>query len=164
MNLMKLTWRLWIVRQRRNYSIKKISDYWGYTKLPRCFRCQYSGYLEKAHIIDFAAGGIDDLHNIGLLCYRCHKGQPYFPPQETERALQYFYISKNYTLLTMQERWGTLYGGLLNTICFLGNKEYETQEIRWEVEQLKRDFRDMIERVKYNHRTNIRKVCANDGR
>lgn len=52
----------------------------------RCFRCGVIARTERAHIIDRAFGGLDDVQNLIPLCFRCHRDQPIFANGEERRA------------------------------------------------------------------------------
>ncbi len=66
---------------------------------PACFRCGWakedavwkSGHgLERAHIIDRWADGLDAVQNLRPLCHECHRTQPIFEPGQEEDALLWF--------------------------------------------------------------------------
>jgi hypothetical protein len=48
------------------------------------------GRLEKAHVIDRFAGGLDTLPNFRPLCPTCHRLQPMFVPGQEAEALAWF--------------------------------------------------------------------------
>jgi len=60
---------------------------------PACFRCrrQVSSWkqLERAHLVDRCAGGLDIPSNIAMLCWRCHGTMPPFGNGEGEDAIQW---------------------------------------------------------------------------
>lgn len=96
-------------RVRRSISAWSVAEYWmsqphcgGFEVLymdsgePGCFRCSWrtpvqdweklsteynraGKWLDKAHLVDMCRGGVDDVHNIVLLCKPCHKIMPSFP-------------------------------------------------------------------------------------
>lgn len=52
-----------------------------------CRRCGALARTERAHVIDRAFGGLDDVQNLTPLCVRCHRDQPVWVPGEERAAL-----------------------------------------------------------------------------
>lgn len=48
----------------------------------RCWRCGVEASLERCHIIPDSLGGTDSVHNLVLLCERCHIENPNVEDQE----------------------------------------------------------------------------------
>lgn len=87
--------------QRRMPSIWKLATWHGIELLgPACWRCgvipkgitwrQANRYLDRAHVIDRQADGLDLEPNLRPLCRRCHRSQPTFRPGEETDALAWF--------------------------------------------------------------------------
>lgn len=59
---------------RKTFIHKRIAAFWKMPEPYFCMRCGFEGgvRLDRAHIIDRDFGGVDALHNMGLLCWRCH--------------------------------------------------------------------------------------------
>jgi len=58
-----------------------------------CIKCgpDVVTHLERAHVIERSAGGLDTIANFHILCRSCHKRQPIFLPGEEEFALSWFH-------------------------------------------------------------------------
>lgn len=58
--------------------------------VPQCFRCGIYvsewRVLQRAHLVDRWAGGLDHEANLVMLCALCHRVMPVFLPGEDERA------------------------------------------------------------------------------
>jgi 5-methylcytosine-specific restriction endonuclease McrA len=82
---------------RRMPTLRAIARHWDLGDHPACFRCgdeppvegwgNAHGWLERAHLIDRWAGGLDLVTNIVPLCPRCHRRQPIFEPGDEDAAL-----------------------------------------------------------------------------
>ena len=85
---------------RRMPPMLKIANHHGLGERPHCVGCGYlppcetwieaASYLERAHIIDRWAGGLDGPQNLAPLCGPCHRGQPIFEPGDEEMAIHWF--------------------------------------------------------------------------
>jgi hypothetical protein len=85
---------------RRVPSLAKVADHHGLDARPSCVRCGYeppvdswreaSGWLQRAHVIDRFAGGLDNAANLRPLCRMCHRMQPIFVPGDEDVALEWF--------------------------------------------------------------------------
>lgn len=84
---------------RRVPSLHKIAEFHDLGDLPRCFRCGFTqggtwrdatSWLERAHVIDRSAGGLDNLVNLRPLCRWCHRCQPSFVSGDEQIALAWF--------------------------------------------------------------------------
>lgn len=57
---------------------------------PFCFACWSEelewSQLERAHLVDRSAGGLDGPQNVVLLCPACHRAMPSFRPGEGAEA------------------------------------------------------------------------------
>lgn len=92
--------------RRQGYSRKQIATRWGMPEPYFCMRCGRTDvYLEKAHLIDVSAGGMDDLRNIGLLCHKCHALQPITEKNDPKRAI---YEALVYFQLFRSDGWHSL--------------------------------------------------------
>jgi len=92
-------------RPKRQYvSLPKLAQHLGvYEQHPACWRCgteapvdrweDASGWLERAHVIDRWADGIDVACNLRPLCSFCHRIQPIFEPGDEGAALAWFSTS-----------------------------------------------------------------------
>lgn len=118
-------------RQRRaNYSKKHIAAHWG---MPEPYFCMHCGrtnrQLEKAHLIDVSAGGVDDLRNIGLLCHRCHVLQPITDKSDPEDAiylaLTYFQLFQDDRNHRLYDRESVRYYYFLSQIAWLEREIYD---------------------------------------
>ena len=70
-------------------TVRRIADYWGKPS-DHCWRCNLaSDYLERAHLIDRWAGGLDSVANLALLCVTCHRLMPCFTPGDEDAAVAY---------------------------------------------------------------------------
>lgn len=100
-------------RVRRMPTLGPIAAYWSEREPfairlspPHCFRCQIrcprsgvpastrksewdkaSRYLERAHLVDHALGGLDGPQNLVPLCHRCHRAMPMFDIGEGAAAI-----------------------------------------------------------------------------
>lgn len=72
-------------RPRRMPSMRAIAAHHN-TDAAACYRCGDTARTERAHVIDRALGGLDDVQNIVPLCYRCHADMPPFAAGEERRA------------------------------------------------------------------------------
>src|ERR1700676_1593342 len=82
-------------------SLAKIAEFHHLGDEPFCVRCGYSrpglwtwatagGWLDRAHLIDRGADGLDIEPNLLPLCRGCHSGQPYFENGDEAKALMWF--------------------------------------------------------------------------
>jgi hypothetical protein len=84
---------------------------------PYCFRClrevptqRWPGWrdtwdaaspsLDRAHLIDRSAGGLDGPQNIVPLCGECHGGMPSFEPGDEDKAIAWVHAGKELRLWT----------------------------------------------------------------
>ena len=97
---------------RAEPSLGSLADYWltraddlgpGYAVAhigwgePSCHRCGWlvpeghdpRPWLDRAHLIDRAAGGLDTHANVVPLCHLCHRSQPMFLPGQEAEALDW---------------------------------------------------------------------------
>jgi hypothetical protein len=79
-------------------SIQAVRSHWGITH-PECIRCGSETRVEKAHIIDRCAGGLDHAGNLLPLCHVCHREQPEFVNGDEAEALAWFGAEKT------DDRW-----------------------------------------------------------
>lgn len=81
-------------------SMQKIAAFHGLGITPMCVRCgsqppvatwrEAQSWLQRAHIIDRIADGLDLETNLAPLCERCHQSQPMFEPGDEPQALEWF--------------------------------------------------------------------------
>jgi 5-methylcytosine-specific restriction endonuclease McrA len=83
---------------RRMPAARRVAAFWAaqpgpftvHPDVPQCFRCgagvgKWSD-LERAHLVDRWAGGLDHAANLVMLCPLCHRAMPIFLPGEVEQA------------------------------------------------------------------------------
>ena len=75
-------------------SAAKVALHWRRRTIA-CFLCgavaECWNDLERAHLIDRWAGGLDGAQNLVLLCGFCHRIQPIFEPGDEARALEWVF-------------------------------------------------------------------------
>jgi len=84
---------------RRMPPAPKIAAYWAdrgepfkvNPEEPACFACWDTadewGHLERAHLVDRWAGGLDGPQNLAMLCNPCHRVMPIFLPGQDADAI-----------------------------------------------------------------------------
>jgi hypothetical protein len=73
---------------RRMPSIRTIAEF---HEMPddECWRCGLREPLERAHIVDRCAGGLDGPQNLSLICYPCHMDMPTIEPHKWKLGMLY---------------------------------------------------------------------------
>lgn len=85
---------------RRMPSMSKIAQFNDLGHVPHCVRCGFeppvetwaeaNSWLERAHVVDRVAGGLDNEANLRPLCSLCHQLQPAFCAGDEKMALAWF--------------------------------------------------------------------------
>ena len=100
------SWR----RPRRSMrSVKKVAEFWAAPERahvfqvsmdrPECFACglmgpDWTGWLQRAHLVTRCYGGLDHEGNLALLCEPCHADMPDFHFYEGCWAIEWVRASR----------------------------------------------------------------------